>query len=109
MIVDVGGQMLQALGYTVLTACSGNDAVKVYRENRESIDIVVLDLMMPGMSGGATFDKLKEIDPGVKVVLSSGYGLDGAASEVMDRGCIGFIQKPFNLSGLSRKIKDVME
>jgi len=109
MIVDVGGQMLQALGYTVLTAGNGPDALELYQKNREKIDIVILDMVMPGMGGGETFDKLKEINPGIKVILSSGYSIDGDASEIMERGCSGFIQKPFNLNGLSRKVKEILE
>jgi two-component system cell cycle sensor histidine kinase/response regulator CckA len=65
-------------------------------------------MIMPGMGGGETYDKLKKIDPEVRVLLSSGYSIDGQASEIIDRGCNGFIQKPFNVIQLSRKIREVL-
>ena len=64
---------------------------------------------MPEMSGGETFERLKEINPGLKVLLSSGYSIDGRASEIMERGCDGFMQKPFNMIQLSRKIREILE
>jgi DNA-binding NtrC family response regulator len=63
---------------------------------------------MPGMGGGEVFNQLKDIDPNVRVLLASGYSLDGHASEIMKRGCGGFIQKPFSLEELTRKIRDVL-
>ncbi|MCK4792940.1 MAG: response regulator, partial [Desulfobacteraceae bacterium] len=64
---------------------------------------------MPDMGGGETYDKLKEINPKIKVLLASGYSIDGQASEILDRGCNGFIQKPFQMENLSHKIKEVLE
>jgi DNA-binding NtrC family response regulator len=75
----------------------------------DSIDIVILDMIMPSMSGGDTFDELKTIDPNVRVLLCSGYSLSGQATEILDRGCGGFIQKPFKLKELSLKIREVLE
>lgn len=100
-IIEVGSAMLAKLGYEVLTAGDGERAIALYRRARERIAVVILDMVMPGMSGGETFDRLKAIDPGVKVLLSSGYSLDGQAREIIERGCVGFIQKPFSLIRLS--------
>jgi DNA-binding NarL/FixJ family response regulator len=80
----------------------------LYDTHRNSIDLVVLDLIMPGMGGGDTFDELKKIDPDVKVLLSSGYCIDGQAREILNRGCRGFIQKPYNMEALSQKINDIL-
>ena len=107
-ILALGNDMLNALGYNVLLAGSGNEALKIYRQHRESIDMVVLDMIMPHMGGGETFDRMKEIDPDVKVLLSSGYSIDGQAQEILDRGCDGFIQKPFDLKGFSHRIEEVL-
>lgn len=107
MILEVGRMMLEKLGYRVLTAGSGRDAVDLYRKEREEIDLIVLDMIMPGMGGGETYDQLKAIDPDVAVLLSSGYSIDGQAKEILDRGCSGFIQKPFAMDELSRKVKGV--
>jgi len=75
----------------------------------DEIDMVILDMIMPDMGGGETYDNLKEINPKIKVLLASGYSIDGQASEILDRGCNGFIQKPFQMENLSRKIKEVLE
>ena len=101
MIIDVGAQILKKLGYEVLTARHGMEAIEVYQQNRQKVAMVILDLIMPEMGGGETYDRLKEIDPQVKVLLSSGYSLDGQATEILKRGCDGFIQKPFSMEDLS--------
>ena len=108
MIVEVGSEILKALGYHVLAAKSGNEAIDIYQKHKGDIDVVILDMIMPGMGGGETYDNLKKIDPGVKVLLSSGYSIDGEASEILERGCNGFIQKPFNIKALSQKLKEIM-
>jgi len=108
MIIDVGGQILASLGYIPLLARSGKEAIDVYQKNRSRIVMVILDMIMPGMGGGETYDRLKNIDPEIRVLLSSGYSINGQASEIIDRGCNGFIQKPFNVIQLSRKISEVL-
>ncbi len=100
-VLEVGQELLEATGYTVLTAKDGKEAIKVYRKNRDNIDIVVLDMVMPNMGGGEAYDRMKEMNPNVKVLLSSGYSIDGEASEILERGCDGFIQKPFTMKELS--------
>lgn len=109
MILTVASDMLRALGYQVFAAQGGKEALSLYTEKRESIDIVILDMIMPSLSGGETFDRLKAINPGIKVVLSSGYSINGQATEIMRRGCSGFIQKPFNIQELSQKIREVLD
>ena len=109
MILEVGTAMLGRLGYEVLTAVDGRSALERYRREKDRIDLVILDMVMPGMGGGETFDRLKACDPGVKVLLSSGYSLDGQASEIIQRGCVGFIQKPFNLSQLSTNLQSAFD
>ncbi len=107
-IVEVIEKALLLTGFKVLVARGGEEAVEVFKKNRERIDIVILDMIMPGMGGGKVFDSLRAIQPGVKVVLSSGYSIDGEASQIMARGCNGFIQKPFGIKELSQKIREVM-
>ena len=108
-IIDVTKEMLEKLGYVCFTAENGNDAVCLYKEKGSEIDVVILDMIMPGLGGGETFDKLKEIDPGVRVILSSGYGMDGEVSNILNRGCCDFIQKPFKMDALSKKVKAAMD
>ncbi len=107
-VLEVGANMLEALGYTVLTASGGKEALSVYGQDREKIELVVLDMIMPAMSGGETYAALKEINPEVKVILSSGYSMNGDAVKILDQGCNGFIQKPFTISELSSKIREVL-
>jgi PAS domain S-box-containing protein len=108
MIVEVGQTMLEKLGYRVLTTGSGKEALDLYEKQKGEIDLVILDMIMPGIGGGETFDRLKVINGNVKVLLSSGYSIDGQAKEILDRGCSGFIQKPFSIEELSRKVREVL-
>jgi len=109
MIIDVGTRMLNKLGYDVLSAVSGEEAIEVYKQNQHKIDLIILDMVMPQISGGEAFDKLRKLNPDVKVILSSGYSIDGEATEILDRGCRAFIQKPFNLQMLAQMIKAVLK
>jgi PAS domain S-box-containing protein len=108
-IVEVMEKALFLTGYKVLVARGGEEAVEVFKKNHDRIDLVILDMIMPGMGGGKVFDLLRAIHPGVKVILSSGYSIDGEASQILARGCSGFIQKPFGIKELSQKIREVME
>jgi CheY-like chemotaxis protein len=108
MVALISDQMLTRLGYKVFLARNGPDALAIFQEHREKIDLVILDMIMPGMSGAETFEKLKAIDPGVTVLLSSGYTLNGQAEDIMRRGCRGFIQKPFTIEQLSQKIREIL-
>jgi len=109
LVLEVGKVLLEALGYRVYAAGSGQEAIAVYMEEKDKIDQVVLDMVMTGMSGGETFDRLREIDPHVRVLLSSGYSINGEAKTIMDRGCNGFIQKPFHLEKLSGKVREMLD
>ncbi len=108
MILDVGQGMLESLGYTVLTADSGTAAVALVKEAAAPIDLVLLDLVMPDMGGGEVFDQIRRLSPATRVVLSSGYSIDGEAADIMARGCEGFIQKPFGRDTLSAKLQEVL-
>ncbi|MFZ0452084.1 MAG: response regulator [Desulfatiglandaceae bacterium] len=109
MIIEVGAEILEALGYDVIAARSGSEAIDLFEANKDRIDIVVLDMIMPGMGGGDAYDQLREIKPDVKVLLSTGYSLKGEASEILKRGCNGFIQKPFNIRMLSHKLREILD
>ena len=109
MIIEVAKDLLEALGYKVLTAGGGKEAIETYKKNKEQIDIVILDMVMPDMSGSVTFDRMKEIDPDIKVLLSSGYSINGQATEILDRGRDGFIQKPFRMKALSQKLREILD
>jgi len=109
MILDVGKSMLQKLGYDVLVAGSGNEAIDIYRKDPIEIDLVILDLIMPEMNGSATFRQLKEINPRVRVLFSSGYSREGVANEISRHECVGFIQKPFDIKKLSQSVRQALK
>ena len=108
MILDVTKELLENLGYRVITAKSGEEAVEIYRSKTGRIDLLLLDMVMPGMGGREAFARLKAFDPGVKVILSSGYSLGGQAAGILAEGCRAFIQKPYKIGDLSEKIRSVL-
>ncbi|MGD9326953.1 MAG: response regulator [Desulfobacterales bacterium] len=109
LIIDVGQRLLSRMGYSVLVARDGAEAIEIYRKRKNEIEMVILDMIMPDMSGGEVYDRLSELNPSIKVLLSSGYSLSGQASDILARGCKGFIQKPFNMRELSHKLREVIE
>ena len=109
MVLEAGEQMVKTLGYKVLSSTNSQEALELYKKNQDRIEIVLLDMVMPGVGGGKTFDRLKEINPRVKVLLLSGYSIDGQATEILKRGCDGFIQKPFSLKQLSQSIRKILD
>ena len=108
MILEVGRELLEELGYTVLPVIGGQQAIDVFEKNQDKVDLIIMDMIMPGMSGGETFDRLKDIKPEAKILLSSGYSVDGQATKILRRGCDGFIQKPFNMNQLAEKIQRIL-
>ncbi len=107
-VLEIAKELLEAMGYRVISAKDGKGAVEVYKKNRDDINIVVLDMVMPNMGGGEAYDRMKEINPDIKVLLSSGFSIDGEATEIMERGCDGFIQKPFKMKDFSEKIMEIL-
>ncbi|MDX9745721.1 MAG: response regulator [Syntrophales bacterium] len=106
-ILEIGKFMLEQMGYETLTSRTGEEALACYESHRDRIKLVLLDMIMPGMNGGKIYDRIKLINPGAKVLLISGYSLEGEAREILRRGCNGFIQKPFKIKELSRKIREI--
>ena len=109
IVMNIGSKIIEKLGYKVIRALEAEKAIEIYKENCDDIHMVVLDIIMPEMDGGEVFDKIREINPHAKVLLSSGYSIDGQARSILDRGCNGFIQKPFSISALSEKIREIMD
>ena len=107
-VLEIAKDLLEAMGYRVIKAKDGKGAVEVYKKNQDDINIVVLDMVMPNMGGGEAYDRMKEINPDIKVLLSSGFSIDGEATEIMERGCDGFIHKPFKMKDFSEKIMEIL-
>jgi CheY-like chemotaxis protein len=108
MIWDVIADMLQRLGYTLVLAGNGLEAVEVYENNPGKIDLVILDMIMPEMDGHKAFFRLKEIDPKVKVLLSSGYVSEENVRSVIDAGAAGFLKKPYRMVDLAKKLREIL-
>ena len=105
---EVAADLLASLGYDVTTAADGFAAVSRYKELREQVDVVLLDLAMPGMDGRECFRALKAIDPGVKAVLCTGYGFNVAAQQLLDEGMLGIVAKPYEIERLSDAIAQAL-
>ncbi len=99
-IQHLGRQILKRFGYTVITAADGESALDMYRKEKERIDLVILDLIMPGMGGKRCLEKLLKIDPQAKVLIASGYLPDGPMKESLKNGVKEFISKPFEMRQL---------
>ncbi len=109
IIIDVARDMLEILGYKVLVAQTGEEAVRIYKQNKKEIALVIQDMVMPGMNGADIFKAIKKINPDIKVILASGYMMNKQIAAVMDAGCRAFMQKPFRLEELSCKVREVLD
>ncbi len=107
--LEVWSQMLQKLGYSVLQARYGYEALEIFKKNKNKISLVILDMRMPGMNGCEVYDRLKKIQPQVKIILVSGYIEQYVLDEFSKRNFNGYIEKPFKLKELSEKIEEVLE
>ncbi len=108
-ILTVGREICKALGYSVVTASSGREALDIYKSQKEKINLVVLDMIMPEMNGLETFKELKKQNPEIKVLLSTGYSIDEKAQEMLKKGCKGYILKPYSVIDFSHKLREVLE
>jgi two-component system cell cycle sensor histidine kinase/response regulator CckA len=108
IVAQVGTAMLERMGYEVLVAYDAEEALGVFEKHRDAVGIVLLDMIMPGMGGKEAFLKFKALDPQIKILLCSGYSIHGEASRIMELGCDGFIQKPFNIKELSAKMIEII-
>ena len=107
MVLEIGVQMLNRLGFNVIAAENGRKAIEIFQEKKDSIDIVILDIVMPDIGGAEVVEAIKGINPNAKIMLSSGYGRDAKTNEIL-QSCNGFIQKPFSMKELSAAIQAVM-
>ena len=107
--LEVWSLMLQKLGYTVLQARYGYEALEVFEKNRDRISLVILDMKMPGMDGCEVYDRLKEIKPEIKIIIFSGCIDQYAIDKLSKRNFSDFVEKPLELKELSAKTEEVLE
>ena len=109
VIRDVAAEMLESLGYDVHTVADGLEALDYFADKEHDIDLILMDLMMPRIDGRECLRRIRKRNPDVRVVLSTGYGRNNQAQEVLDEGSIGFIQKPYEIHSLSRAVASAMQ
>ena len=109
MVMDATRALLERLGYHVLGAKTGNEAINIVKTFDGDIDLAILDIVLPDMNGKSIYPRIMEARPNLKVLVCSGYSIDGPAQEILNAGAQDFIQKPFNMAKLSEKLKEVLE
>ncbi len=109
LVLEVGGKMIQRLDYEVLMARDGQEAIALFEKNKATVDVVILDMRMPGMNGATVHDHLREIKPDAKIILASGYFENSRAQDIIEHNCNDFIQKPFHIDQLTDKIEGMMK
>ena len=102
-------EALQELGYSVLLAENGLDAVEIYRENPGAIDLVLLDMIMPKCGGHETFYKIRELDPNARILLSSGYVSENEIQDLLRQGACGFLSKPHRIAVVAQAIRSALD
>ena len=107
-VINISEMMLVRLGYRVLKAHSGHEGLKLYKQNKSTIDLIISDLEMPEMNGKEVMDKLREVDPQIKVVLSSGGLTEAEEKNVINKGFNGFIKKPYKMNTLCKKLAEII-
>ena len=108
-VLEVSKAILEFLGYTVHGVSSGQEAITFYKEKKDDISLIILDMIMPELSGSETFDRIREFDPSARIILSSGHSLNDQAQQIMDKGCRGFIQKPFDITQISLTVREALD
>jgi CheY-like chemotaxis protein len=109
MLLNMMTAMLGFLGHQVLTANSGDEALSIYQKRGDHIDLVLLDIMMPKMTGDVLFDRLKAMDPQVKVICASGYCSQKIIEKMLAEGCHGYFPKPINFRDLAKNISRILK
>jgi len=102
-------EALQTLGYSVILAENGLDAVEIYKNNPNQIDMVILDMIMPKLGGHATFYQIRAMDPKAKILLSSGYVSEEEVNDILKQGAAGFIPKPHRINVIAKEIRRILD
>ncbi len=102
-------EALQTLGYTVILAENGLDAVEIYKSNPSKIDLVILDMIMPKLGGHGAFYQIRAIDPNARILLSSGYVSEEEVNDILEQGAKGFIPKPHRISVIAEEIRRILD
>lgn len=108
-VSDVTKRILERGGHTVLTAANGKEALDLYSKKKDMISLIILDVIMPEMGGKECLEKLREIDPNVKILVTSGYYRNGMTKEIIESGAAGFIRKPYDSKRMLTAVREVLD
>ncbi|MBU0514357.1 MAG: response regulator [Proteobacteria bacterium] len=108
-ILEIGEEILGQYGYSILTASSGEEALEIYGREGPRIDLVILDLSMPGMGGHKCLKELRAVDPRVRVIIATGYSTQSLSGAAIESQARGFISKPYSLFGLLKMVREVLD
>jgi CheY-like chemotaxis protein len=108
-ILNLGQNILERFGYSTIKVKSGEAAVHTYRQQKEDIDLVILDLNMPGMGGQNCLDELIRFDPDIKVIVASGYPPDDTIKKILETVVGGYIGKPYLLTDMMQKVRELLD
>jgi len=108
-IRELAEDILTRFGYTVLMASDGETALEIYREKKEEINLVILDIIMPGMGGRKCLEELLKMNPKSRIIIASGYSMNGPNKEVLKAGAKGFISKPYDMKGMLKTVRKILD
>ena len=108
MVSDVTKRILERSGYTVLTAANGKEALNLYEKERDIVSLVIIDLIMPEMGGKQCIEELRKIDSDLKILVTSGYPVDGPTKEAIESAAADFVGKPYNMKEILRAVRDIL-
>lgn len=109
VIRHLAKDVLKSLGYQIIVASSGKEAIRLYEQRSTDVALVILDMIMIQMSGEETYAELKKINPDVKIILSSGYSRDGATTRLLKEGAAACVQKPYTMGNLARVVRKTLD
>ncbi len=109
LIRNIATQFFKIMGYNFTICKNGAEALEIYRKSWQNIDLVFLDMIMPVMNGKDAFAAMKKINPDIVALITSGYSMDEEAQGIIEQGVKGFIQKPFKMKELSKKIIEILD
>lgn len=109
LIRTLFSRLIDKLGYDTMTASNGEEAIEVFSTKKDEIDAVILDMVMPDINGDKVFQHLREIDPQIKILLSTGYSEDDSIEDLIATGNASFIQKPFTIETITPVLKKLLD
>ncbi len=109
LLREIGKEMLESFGYSVFLAPDGESALELYREKTDDISLIILDLIMPGMGGEKCLGEILKLNPRARVVIASGYSVNGRTRDALDAGAKAFVKKPYEIRQMLGVVREVLD